>query len=65
MRERCCLKILSASRTLADFPCIGRAVPDLGDENIWERFVYYYRLVYRVVQKNHEILKISVVRRDL
>lgn len=33
-------KILSVSRTLANFPHIGRVVPELGDENIRERFVY-------------------------
>lgn len=35
-------KILSVSRTLADFPYNGRAVPELGDENIREWFVYSY-----------------------
>lgn len=53
------LKILSVSRTLADFPHIGRAVPELGDENIRERFVYSYRLVYRIEQE--KILVVAVV----
>lgn len=52
-------KILSVSRTLADFPLIGRAVPELGEENIRERFVYSYRLVYRIEQK--KILVVAVV----
>lgn len=52
-------KILSVSRTLADFPHIGRAVPELGDENIRERFVYSYRLVYRIEQE--KILVVAVV----
>lgn len=52
-------KILSVSRALADFPNIGRAVPELGDENIRERFVYSYRLVYRIEQE--KILVVAVV----
>ncbi|MDO9101310.1 MAG: type II toxin-antitoxin system RelE/ParE family toxin [Candidatus Nitrotoga sp.] len=52
-------KILSVSRALADFPHIGRAVPELGDENIRERFVYSYRLVYRIEQE--KILVVAVV----
>ena len=52
-------KILSVSRTLADFPRIGRAVPELGDESIRERFVYSYRLVYRIEQE--KILVVAVV----
>jgi toxin ParE1/3/4 len=58
-RERWCPKIFSVSRTLADFPHIGRAVPELGDANIRERFVYSYRLVYRIEQE--KILVVAVV----
>ena len=52
-------KLLSVSRTLADFPHIGRVVPELGDEYIRERFVYSYRLVYRIEQE--KILVVAVV----
>ncbi|MEQ6342981.1 MAG: type II toxin-antitoxin system RelE/ParE family toxin [Gammaproteobacteria bacterium] len=52
-------KILSVSRTLADFPHIGRVVPELGNENIRERFVYSYRLVYCIEEKR--ILVVAVV----
>ena len=41
-------KILSVSRTIGEFPWIGRIVPEIGDERIRERFIYSYRLVYRV-----------------
>ena len=52
-------KILSVSRTLVDFPYIGHGVPELGDENIRERFVYSYRLVYCIEQE--KILVVAVV----
>jgi len=33
-------KILDVARSIKDFPKIGRIVPEIGDENIRERFVY-------------------------
>lgn len=41
-------EILSVSRDVCDFPLIGRIVPEVGDERIRERFIYSYRLVYRI-----------------
>ena len=41
-------EILSVSRSLAEFPGLGRIVPETGDEHIRERFIYSYRLVYRL-----------------
>ncbi len=52
-------KIFSASSTLADFPHIGRVVPEFDDERIRERFVYSYRFVYRIEQK--QILVVAVI----
>lgn len=40
--------ILDTARKLKDFPDRGRIVPELGDKPIRERFVYSYRLIYRV-----------------
>jgi toxin ParE1/3/4 len=42
-------EILSVSRLIPEFPLIGRVVPEIGDESIRERFVYSYRVVYRIV----------------
>ncbi|WP_411725795.1 type II toxin-antitoxin system RelE/ParE family toxin [Methyloglobulus sp.] len=39
-------KILGITRSIQDFPWIGRVVPELDDGNIRERFVYSYRVVY-------------------
>jgi len=41
-------EILLVSRNIGDFPLIGRVVPEIGDKDIRERFIYSYRLVYRV-----------------
>ena len=52
-------KILELARRLPEFPEAGRAVPELGDENIRERFVYSYRLIYRV--ERQRILIVAVI----
>ena len=41
-------KMLEMAESLADFPEMGRIVPELGDKNIRERFVYSYRLIYQI-----------------
>ncbi len=52
-------KILEASRNIKEFPSIGRVVPEIGDENIRERFIYSYRLVYQIRQQR--ILVVAVI----
>ena len=41
-------KILDTTRSLSRFPHTGRVVPEFGDENIREKFVYSYRIIYRI-----------------
>lgn len=41
-------KLLDAARNLNTFPNAGRIVPEFGEDTIRERFVYNYRLIYRV-----------------
>ncbi len=41
-------KILDAARKLDLFPLAGRVVPEFQNEKFREKFVYSYRLVYRV-----------------
>jgi plasmid stabilization system protein ParE len=41
-------EMLSTSRNLGEFPLIGRTVPEIGDDNIRERFVHVYRLIYHI-----------------
>jgi len=52
-------EILSASRNIWKFPLIGRVVPETGDERIRERFVYSYRIVYRI--ESERILVVAVI----
>ena len=41
-------KILAVSRKISEQPMIGRIVPEISDKEIRERFVYSYRLVYKI-----------------
>jgi addiction module RelE/StbE family toxin len=41
-------KIIRATRTLKRFPFAARIVPEFEDETLRERFVYSYRIIYRV-----------------
>lgn len=52
-------EILSVSRNIGEFPHIGRNVPEIVDENIRERFVYSYRLIYRI--DSGHILIVAVI----
>lgn len=51
--------MLSASRSSGEFPLIGRTVPEIGDENTRERFIYSYRLIYRI--EPNRILIVAVI----
>jgi len=52
-------EILSVSRNIHEFPLIGRVVPEIRDERIRERFIYSYRLVYRI--EPTRILVVAVI----
>lgn len=52
-------EILSTSRNIINFPLIGRIVPEIGVEQIRERFIYSYRLVYRI--EAARILLVAVI----
>ncbi len=43
-------KIVDKSELLEDFPEIGRIVPEVGEPDVRELFVYSYRLIYEVTQ---------------
>ena len=44
-------KIVETSEAIPDHPELGRIVPEIGDKSIRERFVYSYRIIYRVEQE--------------
>ena len=52
-------KILAVSRTLSDQPLMGRVVPELNDEMLRERFVYSYRVIYRI--EGSTILVVAII----
>jgi toxin ParE1/3/4 len=52
-------RIVESARKIADFPFAARIVPELGDEHIRERFVYSYRLIYRIHE--NQVLIVAVI----
>jgi addiction module RelE/StbE family toxin len=52
-------KMLAMVESLADFPEMGRIVAELGDKNMRERFVYSYRLIYKIEEQ--QILIVAIV----
>ena len=52
-------KLLSMAVGLSLFPGAGRVVPELNESSIRERFVYSYRLVYRL--RPDDILVVAVI----
>jgi len=52
-------KIIEASRHLSQFPRSGRVIPELGVDHMRERFIYSYRLVYRI--ERERILIVAVI----
>jgi len=44
-------KIVETAETIPEYPEMGRVVPEVGDASIRERFVYHYRIIYRVEQE--------------
>ena len=44
-------KIIRVIRTLRRFPFAGRVVPEFQDKSLRERFVYNYRVIYRVQER--------------
>ncbi len=57
--ESTVLKIFEAPQNLVNFPKLGRVVPEVGDEDIRELFVFQYRLIYEI--KSNEIQILTVI----
>lgn len=41
-------RLVEVAQSIPEFPAIGRVVPEIGSDDIRERFVYAYRVIYRV-----------------
>jgi plasmid stabilization system protein ParE len=52
-------KILTVAKGLPEQPYIGRVVPEIGNPQIRERFVYSYRLIYQINTGN--ILVVAII----
>ncbi|RLA39044.1 MAG: type II toxin-antitoxin system RelE/ParE family toxin [Gammaproteobacteria bacterium] len=52
-------KVLAVSRSLTEAPLIGRIVPELENNQIRERFIYSYRLIYRI--RDDDILVVAII----
>ena len=52
-------KLLAVSRKIPDQPLLGRIVPELSKKEIRERFVYSYRLVYKI--QNSSIIIVAII----
>jgi len=51
-------RIFQASERLAQFPKLGRVVPERNDEFIREIFVFQYRIIYEIVASEIHILTV-------
>jgi plasmid stabilization system protein ParE len=58
-------KIIRATRTLRRFPFAGRIVPEFDDETLRERFVYSYRIIYRIQAQTVTVAAVIHGRRML
>jgi plasmid stabilization system protein ParE len=50
--------LFAATDLLPEQPRIGRVVPELGQQNIRERFVYSYRVIYEIQPEELHILAV-------
>jgi toxin ParE1/3/4 len=51
-------RIRDASQDLATFPRMGRRVPEWDSDELRERIVYSYRVIYRIMPTQIEILSV-------
>ena len=52
-------KVIDIAKDLKNFPLIGRIVPEIGKEYIRERFVYSYRIIYKI--EKMQIIIVAVI----
>ena len=58
-------RVLQAADRLAEFPRLGRVVPEIGQEDIREGIVRSYRIIYRLLPGDVEILTVHHGARPL
>jgi plasmid stabilization system protein ParE len=52
-------KVMAIVKSIPDFPKAGRVVPEYDDENLREKILGNYRIVYRIKRDIIEIVTIS------
>ena len=52
-------RIVSVAESIPDHPMMGREVPEKGDPDVRERFVYSYRVIYHI--EPERILVVAVI----
>lgn len=52
-------RIVETAETISEYPEMGRMVPEVANDTIRERFVYSYRIIYRI--ESDRILIAAVV----
>lgn len=57
-------KIVDTVESIPEFPELGRAVPEVGDVEIRERFVHRYRVIYRLDASRVLIVAVIHGRQD-
>jgi toxin ParE1/3/4 len=57
-------KLHSVAELIPDFPEAGRVVPEISNPNIREKFIYSYRLIYRI-ESNHILIAAVIHGRSL
>ncbi|MFQ5753477.1 MAG: type II toxin-antitoxin system RelE/ParE family toxin [bacterium] len=57
-------EFIERSERLADFPEMGRVVPEIATKSIRELIIYSYRLVYEISRDRIEILAIIHGKQD-
>ncbi|KHE91912.1 MAG: type II toxin-antitoxin system RelE/ParE family toxin [Candidatus Scalindua rubra] len=57
--ESTVLKIYESPQSLVNFPKQGRVIPEIGNQNIRELFVFQYRIIYEI--KCDEIHILTVI----
>jgi toxin ParE1/3/4 len=51
-------RVLAVARSLSEFPLLGRRVPEWDDDQVRERIVHSFRLVYQVLDARVVVLAV-------
>ena len=56
--------IVEKTNALNELPRLGKAVPEVGDDNVRELSLYSYRILYEITEQDIFILAVVHKRRD-